>query len=350
MRSVTKTALAAALLTGSGAAQAADDDLMQRAQEMFKPIPEEPPELEGNPRTPAKVQLGKMLFFDTRLSGGHTISCNTCHQLSMGGDDGNETSRGHQAQKGPRNSPTVLNAVYNTAQFWDGRAEDLEAQAGGPLKNPIEMAASSDRVIETLQSIPEYRQRFARAFPEDDDPVNFENTQKAIAVFESTLITPGASFDRYLRGDSDALGEQQKEGLAAFMNKGCANCHNGVNLGGQSYHPFGLVEKPGADVLPEDDTGRYQVTKSASDKYVFKTPSLRNITLTRPYFHSGKVWSLEQAVAIMGESQLGQDLTDQEVDRIVAFLESLTGDQPEVSLPNLPPSTDDTPQPKFDDD
>lgn len=325
------------------------DQLRQQAKALFEPIPEEPPKLDGNPRNPAKVELGKMLYFEPRLSGSQTISCNSCHRLNMGGDDGNETSPGHQFQKGPRNSPTVLNAVFNTAQFWDGRAEDLTDQAGGPLQNPIEMASSPERVVRTLESIPEYRQRFAAAFSDDDEPVSFANTRKAIAAYESTLLTPNAPFDRFLAGDDDALSAKQKEGLQLFMGKGCRGCHSGVNLGGNNYQPFGVVEKPGAEVLPRDDKGRFKVTKSASDEYVFKVPSLRNVELTRPYFHSGKVWSLSQAVAIMGESQLGQDLSDAEVDKMVAFLESLTGEQPQVTLPTLPPSTDDTPHPSFGD-
>ena len=168
---------------------------------------------------------------------------------------------------------------------------------------------------------------------------------KAIEAFEATLITPGAPFDLYLKGDAKALGDDEKKGLTLFLDKGCAACHGGLNLGGQGYYPFGVVKKPGAEILPPADKGRYEVTKTASDEYVFKSPSLRNIALTRPYFHSGQVWTLEQAVAVMGSAQLGMELSDEESAQITAFLETLTGIQPTVAHPVLPATTDQTPQP-----
>ena len=324
----------------------AADALMTSAQALFKPIPATAPPLPGNPSTPAKVELGKMLYFDPRLSASHAISCNSCHNVGLGGVDAQETSIGHHWQRGGRNAPTVLNAVFNTAQFWDGRAKDLEAQAGGPMVNPVEMASPTQHVAEQLAGIPVYATAFKAAFPGVPDPISLENTQRAIAVFEATLITPNAPFDKYLEGDAAALDQTQKAGLKLFIDKGCAGCHNGINVGGGRYAPFGVVEKPGAEFLPPADRGRFMVTKTPSDDYVFKVPTLRNITLTAPYFHTGKSWDLRQAVAVMGSSQLGVHLTDPEIDQITAFLGSLTGDQPRVIYPDLPPGVALTPRPE----
>jgi cytochrome c peroxidase len=324
----------------------AADELMTAAQAQFKPIPENPPALPGNPATPQKLQLGKMLYFDPRLSASHAISCNSCHSVGLGGVDAQETSIGHHWQRGGRNAPTVFNAVFNTAQFWDGRAKDLESQAGGPIVNPIEMASPTAHVAEQLAAIPGYVTAFRAAFPGTTDPVTLENAQRAIAVFEATLITPNAPFDKYLKGDAAALTLTQKSGLKLFVSKGCAACHNGINVGGGQYAPFGVLEKPGASFLPPTDKGRFMVTKTASDEYVFKVPTLRNIALTAPYFHTGKSWDLRQAVAVMGTSQLGAQLTEEEIDQITAFLGALTGDQPKVAYPTLPPSVAETPQPE----
>ena len=320
-------------------------DLMKQAQGLFKPIPTQPPALPGNPATPEKVALGKMLYFDPRLSQSHSISCNSCHMIGMGGVDLQETSLGHRWQHGDRNAPTVYNAVFDVAQFWDGRAKDLEQQAGGPLLNPVEMDSSEGHVVEQLKAIPGYAPYFAKAFA-GADPITFDNVRRAIALFEATLITPGASFDRYLRGDASALNGAEAQGLALFIGKGCAACHNGINVGGGQYAPFGVVERPGADILPPNDKGRFAVTRTVSDEYVFRVPSLRNVALTAPYFHSGKVWDLRQAVAIMGDSQLGAKLTEAEVDNISAFLGALTGQQPQVTLPTLPPPVARTPRPQ----
>jgi cytochrome c peroxidase len=324
----------------------AQDDLMANARQQFQPIPMTPPELPGNATTPAKVELGKMLYFDPRLSASHTISCSSCHNLGLGGADAQSTSIGHRWQHGGRNAPTVLNAVFNTAQFWDGRAKDLEQQAGGPMVNPVEMASPQAHVAEQLKGIPGYREVFAKAFSGDPDPITLSNAQKAIAVFEATLITPNAQFDRFLKGDAGALSPAQKAGLTLFMEKGCSACHNGINIGGGMYAPFGVVEKPGAELLPPADKGRFMVTKTPSDEYVFKVPTLRNITLTGPYFHTGQAWDLRQAVAVMGASQLGITLTDDEVDKITGFLDSLTGEQPKITYPILPPSAAGTPRPE----
>jgi len=322
----------------------ASPELREDALSMFLPLPSTTPAVKDNPITPEKIDLGKALFFDPRMSASGVFSCNSCHNLATGGDDNMETSIGHAWQKGPRNSPTVLNSVFNEAQFWDGRAADLAEQAKGPVQAGVEMANTPENVVATLKSMAEYVGWFRASFPDEEDPVTFDNFAKAIEAYEATLITP-APFDAFLNGDDAALTEDQKAGLELFMDKGCASCHNGVNLGGNGYYPFGLIEKPGADVLPPDDKGRFAVTETADDSYVFRASPLRNIAVTAPYFHSGKVWDLDVAVAIMGTSQLGTELNADEVDQIVAFLGSLTGEIPEVTYPILPVETLDTPRP-----
>ncbi len=338
---------AAVLLVAMGGQAFAADELMQQAQELFQPIPEKPPGIEGVSSTPAMVELGRMLYFDPRLSESHNISCNTCHQIGLGGGDMLPTSIGHQSQRGGRNAPTVLNSVFNTAQFWDGRAKDLVEQAAGPIQNPIEMAITAEHAVEMLKGIPGYADEFAAAFPGQKDPITIDNVAKAIAVFETTLITPNSPFDRFLRGDAKALSAKERDGLTLFIDSGCATCHNGINVGGGQYAPFGVVEKPGAEFLPPDDQGRFMVTKTPDDEFVFKVPTLRNIALTPPYFHSGKSWDLEQAVGVMAVSQLGVELGAEDVTKITVFLHSLTGEQPQVVYPILPPSTAETPLPQF---
>jgi cytochrome c peroxidase len=323
----------------------AQEDFEERARILFQPIPAASPALEGNPANPAKVQLGKMLFFDPRLSGSHLISCNTCHNMGLAGVDLQETSVGHGWQKGPRNAPTVLNSVFNIAQFWDGRAEDLAEQAKGPVQASVEMNNTPERTVATLKSIPEYGAMFEKAFPGQSNPLTFDNMAKAIEIFEATLLTPNAPFDRFLKGEGGALASREKSGLKLFMDKGCAPCHNGVNVGGTGYFPFGLLEAPDGDIRPAGDSGRFKVTNTAADRYVFKAPSLRNIALTPPYFHSGRVWKLVDAVSIMGTAQLGIHLTAEEAETITRFLHTLTGDQPRVEYPLLPPNSETTPRP-----
>ncbi|MCX8997896.1 cytochrome-c peroxidase [Rhizobiaceae bacterium BDR2-2] len=342
------TSMAALLFAGVATVALAADptpaEVREFALDIFRPLPSTVPAVKDNPITPAKISLGKALFFDPRMSASGVFSCYSCHNLTTGGDDNLETSIGHGWQKGPRNAPTVFNAVFNTAQFWDGRADDLKAQAKGPVQAGVEMANTPDNVVATLKSMPQYIEWFEAAFPGEDDPVTFDNFAMAIEAFEATLITP-APFDSFLNGDDAALSEEALAGLNLFMDKGCASCHNGINVGGEGYYPFGLVEKPGADVLPENDMGRFAVTETADDSYVFRAGPLRNIALTAPYFHSGKVWDLKQAVEIMAVSQLGEEVTDDEANKIVAFLDSLTGRAPEVTLPILPAETDSTPRP-----
>ncbi len=333
--------------TETSAAEAieAASPLMQRAQVLFEVVPDTPPELEANTITPVKVELGKKLYFEPRLSQSWLISCNTCHNLGLGGVDLMETSIGHGWQAGPRNAPTVLNSVYNLAQFWDGRAADLMEQAQGPVQAAVEMNNTPERTVATLQSIPDYVEMFVEAFPGEADPVTFENMARAIEAFEATLVTPNSPFDMYLSGDDAALTEDEKQGLALFMDSGCTACHGGILLGGTSYQRFGAARNPGADLLPPEDRGRFAVTGDASDEFAFKVPVLRNIDLTAPYFHTGKVWSLEEAVRVMGQAQLGRDFTEDESGQITTFLLSLTGDQPVVEYPVLPPHTADTPLP-----
>ena len=347
-------AFLALLMTGAAVTA---DPLRDQVKGLFEPLPETPPALPGNVATPEKVALGKMLYFDPRLSENHDISCSTCHNISMGGVGNRSSSIG---QLGGRKVPTVLNAVFNKTQFWDGRASDLKEQVvnsvmanprallkarGGPtVINPAEMDTTRQHAVEQLKGIPGYVEAFKKAFPAEADPIVYDNIGKAIAVFEAKLITPDAPFDRWLEGDDKALTETQKQGLKIFVDKGCSTCHNGINIGGGMYARFGVVQNPGSEFLPPDDRGRFEVTKTVSDNYVFKVPTLRNIELTAPYFHSGHAWGLKQAVAVMGESQLGQKLSEGEIDNVTEFLKSLTGRQPEVVLPILPASVPATPR------
>lgn len=322
-----------------------EDPLLEAARLRFEPVPAPEVVLRERGIPVARVELGRNLYMDPRLSASWVISCNSCHNLALGGVDMEETSIGHGWAKGPRNAPTVLNSVFHTAQFWDGRAKDLEEQAKGPIQAGVEMGSTPERTVRTLETIPGYVAMFREAFPGEADPVTFDNMARAIEAFESTLVTPGAPFDRWLEGHAGALSERERHGVEVFMESGCAACHQGVALGGQAYYPFGVVEKPGAEILPPEDKGRFAVTRTEGDAYVFKAPSLRNIELTAPYFHSGTVWELERAVEVMGAAQLGRELAPGERDAIVAFLRSLTGEQPRVEVPILPPHTDETPRP-----
>ncbi len=331
--------------TGNSTMSATNDPLLLQARTIFQPLPISPPVLLGNPATADKIALGTMLFFDPRLSATHSISCASCHNLGLGGADNSPTSAGFHGERGGRNSPTVLNAVFNFAQFWDGRAKDLEDQAGGPMVNPVEMASPRQHVAQQLAALPAYHGAFARAFPTDPKPISIGNAQRAIAVFEATLITPDAPFDRYLRGDTAALDGSQKAGLAIFINKGCVACHAGTNVGGGIYAKFGVVETPDAKSRPVGDKGRSGITRQSSDDYVFKVPTLRNVALTAPYFHTGSEQDIAKVVGVMAKVQLGQTLTQIETFHLVAFLGALTGDQPKIMVPQLPPSDPNSPLP-----
>ncbi|AEG11115.1 Cytochrome-c peroxidase [Shewanella baltica OS183] len=289
---------------------------------------------------PEKVELGKMLFFEPRLSKSGYISCNSCHNLATGGVDALPTSVGHNWQQGPINSPTVLNANYMLAQFWDGRASDLQAQAAGPIENPKEMGYSHALATQTIASMPAYRAHFAKVY--GDEKVTIDRLTDAISTFEKTLVTPNSPFDQYLLGKQDAISADAKAGYQLFKSKGCVSCHNGPAVGGTMYMKMGLI-KPFHTNNPAE--GRIAVTGKEADKFVFKVPTLRNIELTYPYFHDGSVWTLEEAVNTMADIQLGQKLSDKENLEMVAFLVSLTGDQPQITLPILPPSNKNTPRP-----
>lgn len=290
---------------------------------------------------PALVELGKKLFFDPRLSKSGFISCNSCHNLSMGGTDNLKTSIGHNWNQGPINSPTVLNSSLNIAQFWDGRAKDLQAQAGGPIDNPGEMGSSHDLAVEVLQSIPAYVADFKKSF--GTDRIVIAQVTKAIAAFEGTLLTPNSRFDQWLKGDQKALSANELAGYQLFKDSGCISCHNGPGVGGNSYQKMGVVAPYKASSPAE---GRFAVTGKDADRFNFKVPTLRNVELTYPYFHDGAVNTLSEAVDTMGRLQLGKKFTPEENARIVAFLKTLTGDQPAFKLPTLPPSSDKTPKPQ----
>jgi len=270
-----------------------------------------------------KVQLGKRLFFDPILSRDGTISCATCHDLQNGGDDGLKFSFGIGGQEGNINSPTVYNAVFNFRQFWDGRAKDLKEQVFGPIENPVEMGHSIDMTVKVLKKSSIYTKAFNAIY---SDGITHENVADAIAEFEKALITPNSPFDRYLKGDKEAISQKAKEGYRLFEVKGCILCHHGVNVGGNFYNKFGIYKDVNSKNL-----GRYNITKREEDKYVFKVPSLRNIALTDPYMHDGRVSTLKDAVEFMTEHQLGRHMEPGETDAIVAFLKSLTGEIPEIA-------------------
>ena len=273
---------------------------------------------------PALVKLGERLYFEKRLSVNNSMSCNTCHRVddNLGGVDNEPTSPGAFGKRGDRNSPTVLNAGFQFAQFWDGRAETLEAQAKGPILNPVEMAMPADTdVIKRIKSFPEYQAMFETAFTDGDDRINYDNVARAIAAFERTLVTHDR-FDDFLDGDDKALNAQELRGLKLFMETGCTTCHFGPTLGGTQFQKVGLVNP-----YETNDLGRYDVTKDESDKHKFKVPMLRNIAITGPYFHDGKIKTLEEAVQKMGWLQLGLELTEEQVDDMVAFLNTLTDKQ-----------------------
>lgn len=291
--------------------------------------------------TAEKVALGRALYFDTRLSKNHDISCNSCHQLDKYGVDNQPTSSGHKGQKGNRNSPSSYNAAGHFVQFWDGRAPDVEAQAMGPVQNPVEMGMTPEGATAVLESIPGYEPMFKAAFPADPKPVSFTNMGAAIGAFERTLVTP-SPFDKYMKGDATALTAEQAKGLETFVTTGCIACHTGPYIGGTMYQKLGMV-------LPYEtpDFGRSAVTNNEGDKFFFKVPSLRNVAKTGPYFHDGSVATLDEAIVKMGKHQLGKDLDATAVAEIKTFLEALTGELPpadKISAPTLPESGPNTPK------
>jgi cytochrome c peroxidase len=310
---------------------APDDDLWARANLIFKPLPQAAPSGD-NPVTLAKVGLGKRLYFDTRLSKSGKLSCDSCHDLESYGVDNLPTSPGDAGRHGDRNSPTVLNAALHVAQFWDGRAEDVEQQAGMPVLNPVEMAIpGEDYLVARLTEDPDYREAFAEAFPEQEDPLTFTNVRHALAAFERTLLTP-SRFDDFLRGDI-AFSDDERQGLEIFMRLGCSACHNGATVGGHIFRKFGIAEPYWELTGSEEvDDGRFNVTGEEQDRCVFKVPSLRNVEKTYPYFHDGSVATLEEALRVMARLQIGAQLSEGQVAYLATFLKTLTGELPAEAL------------------
>jgi len=337
--------------TAAGAPEAATDGdsvappvpdaaaLAEAARGVFGTLPEvaEPADYE---RTLAKVALGRMLYYEPRMSVSGELACNTCHMLDRFGVDNEPTSPGHEGVRGERNSPSTYNAALHVAQFWDGRAADVEEQAKGPVLNPVEMGMpSEDYVLRVLHAIPGYRPLFEAAFPDAPEPITFDHFAVAVGAFERGLMTP-SRFDDFMEGDPKALSEPELRGLELFMDVGCTTCHNGSTVGGLMYQKLGLVEP-----YETGDLGRYEVTGKEADKHVFKVPSLRNVAETAPYFHDGSVVTLEEAVRRMAHHQLGRDLDEEQVALLIAFLESLTGriDAEYTAKPALPESGPDMP-------
>ncbi|BCB70302.1 MAG: cytochrome c peroxidase [Pseudomonadota bacterium] len=320
------SALGATLLLSASAAQASDglDEYRQR----FEPLPHLPPLPATNSQTEEKVELGNMLFFEPRISSSGVISCATCHNPALGWSDRIPRAVGHNGQVGERNTPTVLNSGFLDAQFWDGREPDLEAQALGPIQADVEMAMQLEHALERLAEFERYQDKFSAAYPDQEDPINADNLGQALAAFQRTLNTPDAPFDRYLRGDMDAISEQAKNGMVAFVDNGCIACHRGANFTDSQFH---AIQVPGST-----DLGRYVVTGEERDKYRFRTPTLRNVGVTYPYMNNGATETLEEAVAIMGQEMLGREFDEPTIDNITAFLHSLTGEMPDFEVPALP--------------
>lgn len=315
------------------------ESLAEQARAIFGTLPALP---EQDATSESLTTLGSWLFFDPRLSKNHDVSCNSCHDLAAWGQDNQANSPGHRGQRGGRSSPTVYNAAIHISQFWDGRAKDVEEQAKGPVLNPIEMAMPNEAsVIRVLRSIPGYEKAFAAAFPEEADPITYDNMAGAIGAFERRLLTP-SRFDDFLAGDLDAMSSEEVVGLETFINTGCVTCHMGPAVGGGMYQKLGLVK-----AYPTNDQGRFFVTGREADRFVFKVPSLRNITKTAPYFHDGSLATLDETIRTMAEFQLGRDLNDDQVASITAFLGSLKGrvDQAYTKVPKLPKSGPGTPTP-----
>jgi cytochrome c peroxidase len=327
MRNLTATLLGIAFTAGASA---------------WEPLPPTPPVPEDNPMTAEKVELGKQLFFDPRFSATGTVSCNTCHNLMLGGDDGRPTSMGVHGLTGPRNAPTVWNAAFHPSQFWDGRAASLEAQARGPVVAEVEMGMKDlDRAIARVRAIPGYRDAFARVFG-GEQPVTVDNAAKAVAAFERTLVTANSPYDRWAAGDKTALSPQQVRGLEKFAALGCTGCHQPPAFSGPRkpnghFAVFPFNDGPYVDRYRlRDDIGRMAVSGRESDRHKYKIPTLRNVALTAPYFHNGRVATLDEAVRVMAAAQLNVEPPADDVADIVAFLQALTGEFPALTLPRLP--------------
>jgi cytochrome c peroxidase len=336
-KATTITAAVLALVAQPVLADAVSDSFLM----MFKPLPSEAPSAD-NELSEAKINLGRMLYYENRLSKGEKLSCNSCHMLDKYGQDNLPFSPGHEGKVGGRSSPSTYNAAIHIAQFWDGRAPSVEEQAKGPVLNPGEMGMpSADFVVDVLKSIPGYVEAFKAAFPGEADPITYNNFGKAVGAFERKLVTP-SRWDDFLKGNKEALTAEQSKGFETFAKAGCVTCHNGPAVGGMMYQKLGLV-KAWPDLK---DQGRFEATKVETDKFYFKVPSLRNITETGPYLHDGSVKTLEEMVSKMAEYQLGKALTPEETTSIVTFLKSLKGEIPAkyIAKPKLPESGPNTPK------
>ena len=310
----------------------------------WEALPDVAPAPENNPTTDAKVELGKMLYMDPRVSSTGTVSCNSCHNVMEGGDDSRTVSMGVHGKTGGRNAPTVWNSAFHSVQFWDGRVDLLEDQAKGPVTNPVEMGVPEiEQAMDKIRAIPGYKPYFEEAFGKDSMTV--DNAAKAVAAFERTLITPDSPYDKYVKGDKKAMTAQQVTGMETFASTGCTACHSGpvfngpkMEFGQGFYAKFPTFadnaynEKYKLSV----DKGREEATGKAADAHMYRVPTLRNITDTAPYFHNGSVNDLSEAVRLMAKTQLNKDLSDKEVKDIVAFLGALTGTYPEITMPRLP--------------
>jgi cytochrome c peroxidase len=303
-------------------------------------LPTTAPAPADNPTTPAKVSLGKMLYHDPRLSSSGTVSCASCHNTMLGGEDNRAGSVGVGGQVGGRSAPTVWNSAFNKVQFWDGRAASLEEQAAGPVTNPIEMGMKSwDDVVVRLKSIEGYQVAFEKAFGKDS--ISKDTATKAIAAYERTLITPNSAYDKYVKGNKKAMTEQQIRGMNKAVELGCVGCHSGPAFNGPgTFQKFPVINNGAlsARYKLKKDKGLAEVTNKKEDEHFWKVPTLRNIALTAPYFHNGKVKTLDKAVKVMAKMQLGKDLSKAEVADIVAFLDALTGEFPKQQMPVLPVS------------
>jgi cytochrome c peroxidase len=332
----------ALILAGAVLALAARDTTVDRTLlKRFAPLPSDVPSA-SNPFTDTKIDLGRRLYYEPRLSKNQKLACNSCHLLDRFGVDNQPTSAGFKNQKGDRNSPTVYNAAGHVAQFWDGRAATVEEQAKGPVMNPVEMAMpSKEYVLQVLKSIPQYEQDFRKAFPGQSDPITYDNMALAIGAFERKLVTP-SRWDKFLAGDDNALTSAEKTGFEKFVETGCAGCHGGAYVGGAMYSKLGIA-KPWPN---QKDLGRFNVTKKESDKLVFKAPSLRNIEKTGPYFHDGSVATLDKAIELMAEYENGKKLGPADVQSIATFLKALTGTVPAdyIKPPKMYPSSPKTPK------
>lgn len=312
----------------------------------FLPLPSKAPAPKDNPTTPAKVELGKKLYFDPRLSKDGTVSCNSCHNVMSNGTDNRATSAGIKGQLGGRSAPTVWNSALHSVQFWDGRAASLEDQAKGPLTNPIEMGMPSHQaVVDRLKTIPGYVSEFEKVFGKEG--MTIDNLAKAIAAYERTLLTPDSPLDKYLKGNEKAISAQAVRGMKTVMELGCVACHTGVNLNGANLEPGqGFYQKFPTFTDNEyvkkygflEDKGRSAVTKDEGDDHFWRVPTWRNVALTAPYFHNGSVKTLPEAVRVMAKVQLNKDITDNQVEDIVEFLKSTTGKFPAQTMPRLPES------------